>query len=1310
MKIYLIFCIILEIKNSCNNFDDYYKCTNEYPNEYPEEWDENCFQTPPKNDTLGNYRNSYQDMHYLVGYAQLKYSKDKNICMINFITKVNKKLGVEGINYKILFKFGNKEQENKTFILTSENSYPNGISLSARIIDINNNNEIAKLELENVYFIWDNINIKQDNKYEKGQKGVIVELFGWPYDDISEECEFLSVAGYLGVKISPPNEAILTYDIVENGELNPWWYFSQPVSYRFESRLGNKIQLKKMINKCRSFGIRIYSQIVINHMVGNGNDMYNSHLNRDCSTYGPKTGSAGSPFWTTKGRNENNSYTNQIPVLEFPAVPYFVSDFHCQKEINSYSDTNLLNSGWIGGVLVDLNTEKDYVQQRIADFITEIISIGISGIIINNSKHISPNNFLHIFKKLKENLGGEEFPDDFISILELTIGGEKRILICSNGDYSFSDKFVEELQNEGFSNNDINKIKISNDDYRYYLPICDEVWKIEQKRYVINFENQNIQKPESTNDYSYIFNKNINAHKNEYISHMKDTDIDWSIKFIFSSYSLIDGATGFPDGKSDCSLCNTEECKNSCSKSIPYQKAYEPLSTGYDSGNSTNWTEGVYTRVHRDIEIINSMREWMGFNPLTEEELYGNERKKSLEIPNTEIINTSQFSEEFNNSENMQNDTKNKDCDIQDYLRNICNLKNENNNLDTNEILKNIENQIINGSINDILENILNIEKKDLIIKENNTLVEITSSYNQNNKQYNNISTMDLGVCENILKEKYNITSSESLIILKVELFQQGFYIPIIEYQLFHPITKEKLNLDYCNNTTIDLYIPVQINEENLIKHNSSSEYYNDKCYPSTSTNGTDITLEDRKNEFINNNMSLCEKNCEYNGYDIKNKKAICKCGIKSVFSYIKNIEDIDGDILLSKFKDLKNEINLEVLKCFNTLFTKEGLSYNIGNYIILFIILYYIISINFFIVKGFYYFKKEINKMLSIKINKMTHNNDNINNNSNNLNLDEINIYDAFIPDLEKNSNNKKNPPKKIIKINKIINLKKELVINNSNSNSSNKNIYSKNNKKDFLSDKKEENNYSLFSSIKEKKIFQLNKIIFEDYNDYELNSLSYEKALEYDKRTYFQYYISLLKTKHLLIFTFFNCNDYNSKTIKICLFFFSFALYYTINTLFFTESKIHKIYENEGEYKLIYRLPQILFSTIISSIFTLIVKYLSLSQRNILEIKTEKNIQNLKRKIPTIFNCITIKFTFFFEISLLFLIMFWYYLSCFCAVYKNSQIFLIKDTIICFMLSLLKSLFINLLPGIFRIPSLRNKKNNRIRMYKFSRFLELL
>ena len=77
-----------------------------------------------------------------------------------------------------------------------------------------------------------------------------------------------------------------------------------------------------------------------------------------------------------------------------------------------------------------------------------------------------------------------------------------------------------------------------------------------------------------------------------------------------------------------------------------------------------------------------------------------------------------------------------------------------------------------------------------------------------------------------------------------------------------------------------------------------------------------------------------------------------------------------------------------------------------------------------------------------------------------------------------------------------------------------------------------------------------KINTII--KYNDFELNNLTYEEALKIDKRNYYQYYISLIKSKHDIIFTFFTKNDFNSTIIKISLLLLSFSLYFTINGLF--------------------------------------------------------------------------------------------------------------------------------------------------------------
>ena len=72
---------------------------------------------------------------------------------------------------------------------------------------------------------------------------------------------------------------------------------------------------------------------------------------------------------------------------------------------------------------------------------------------------------------------------------------------------------------------------------------------------------------------------------------------------------------------------------------------------------------------------------------------------------------------------------------------------------------------------------------------------------------------------------------------------------------------------------------------------------------------------------------------------------------------------------------------------------------------------------------------------------------------------------------------------------------------------------------------------------------------------NDLEMDMLDYKKALKIDKRTYFQYYFSLLKKKHLILFAFYPNNDYNLVPLKISLFLLAFSLYFTMNGFFFSD-----------------------------------------------------------------------------------------------------------------------------------------------------------
>ena len=669
-------------------------------------------------------------------------------------------------------------------------------------------------------------------------------------------------------------------------------------------------------------------------------------------------------------------------------------------------------------------------------------------------------------------------------------------------------------------------------------------------------------------------------------------------------------------------------------------------------------------------------------------------------------------------------------CTSLEFLNKVCKINNRNNQTAQNNIANSIKNDISNHNLDPLLSDLKDGDKNDFIIEDIDIIYQITSSENQNNNEYNNISTILLGNCEKKLKTHYKIDEDETLIIFKIDIIKEGLLIPIIEYEIYHPLTLEKLDLKYCEDTKIELSIPVSIDEDNLYKYNSSNDYYNDLCYSHTTDSGTDIVIKDRQNEFINNNLSLCESNCEYKNYNTKNKKALCKCNPKNVIHSITEIKNAK-DKLLTAFTDLKNAINLKVMKCYKKLFSKEGLIKNVGSYIILSIIFIYNISVILFIIKGYDFIYKTISKIVK---DKLIYKENKKNNKDNKNKKEKRNIYkkekrksikiSKKDNKIWKRKSIKRNEEKKNTSRNSAIIIKGKMK-NSKINNPSKKRKKNRKNNAFIMSDNDLINykcNTKLELKLSDKRIISYkrksckeyfpkekkNEKKILNYNDFEMNSLPYEEAIIIDKRSYFQYYISLLKQKHLLIFSFYTYDDYNSKIIKIFLFFFSFALSYTINAFFFNYTTMHKIYEDEGVFNFLFQLPQIIYSSIISSSINIIIKALSLSQKNIIKLKKEEH--NIRKQAFDILKCLKLKFVVFFILSFIFLLFFWYYLSCFCAVYINTQKCLIENTLISFLLSLIYPIFINLLPGFFRIPSLNSKNKKQKCLYNFSQIIQLI
>ena len=542
----------------------------------------------------------------------------------------------------------------------------------------------------------------------------------------------------------------------------------------------------------------------------------------------------------------------------------------------------------------------------------------------------------------------------------------------------------------------------------------------------------------------------------------------------------------------------------------------------------------------------------------------------------------------------------------------------------------------------------VNNKNIDLEIDCKHFLLSLTTTFNQKKNliQNENKTIINLEQCEQRLKSKNILPGNNSLYLIKLDLGENGMKIPKVEYEAFYQTDTEEfiqINLEECENTNINIYYPVKLNKDvNIDQYNKSSDYYNNICSKTKSNKGTDISLTDRKNIFINNNMTLCEEDCDLVEYNYNTSKAKCSCFTKVKLPLIEDIK-FNKEILFKSFIDINNIANIKFMKCVNEVFKIKNLIKNYGFFIFIFFIIFHFCTLILFYFKFYSILINEIKLLFEAKIN---HNNKKYKN--------IIKTQPIYPP-----RNRKKN---KFIKKIEELNF---------------------------------DNNYKTYKEIME-------------LNESELNSLNYKKAIIYDKRTFVEYYLSLLKHNHLIFFSFYHKGkDYNSKIIKIFLFFFFFSTNLTINALFFNDDTMHKIYIDEGNFNLIYQISQIIYSFLISNVLDILIKFLSLTEESILQFKKLK-IKYLDKKFKKILSKIKIKFILFLIITFLLLLLFTYYITCFCGVYVNTQIHLIIDSIIGFGLSLIYPFVQYIISSLLRFFALRAKKKNMNCIYKISQFIQ--
>ena len=215
---------------------------------------------------------------------------------------------------------------------------------------------------------------------------------------------------------------------------------------------------------------------------------------------------------------------------------------------------------------------------------------------------------------------------------------------------------------------------------------------------------------------------------------------------------------------------------------------------------------------------------------------------------------------------------------------------------------------------------------------------------------------------------------------------------------------------------------------------------------------------------------------------------------------------------------------------------------------------------------------------------------------------------------------------------------------------------------------------------------------------SDVALNHSSFEEATKKDDRTYWKIYWSLLKMKQSFIFTFHTNNDGNLRVVKVGLFILFVSFYFAFTALFFNDKIMRNIYIYNGNTDAALHIPNIILSSLFCLISNLLIKYVSLSERTLLQIK------NKTKKKGDVEKTIKIKTVILFIISFILIGLCWYYVSAFCAIFKNSQGHYFINVLFAFVVC-------NIWPCVTTLiaPAMRRYaiKNDSSCMYKASQFV---
>jgi hypothetical protein len=210
--------------------------------------------------------------------------------------------------------------------------------------------------------------------------------------------------------------------------------------------------------------------------------------------------------------------------------------------------------------------------------------------------------------------------------------------------------------------------------------------------------------------------------------------------------------------------------------------------------------------------------------------------------------------------------------------------------------------------------------------------------------------TINLGECPHLLRLNLDIIEPEQNLLYQCIDLKIDDTTKSVSFFNSEFLDKPK-NISYCENQNITYiyskedalsYIKnskygndiLRFIEKGLDIFNAYSPIYNDPCYPLSTINKVDLTLNDRRKDMIKLGLELCKPGCSFEGFNYKELKILCFCKVNEYLN----------DSFTESFKKLGKSKNIIVFKCIKSIFNFESQKYNYISEIIIFFLIIEII------------------------------------------------------------------------------------------------------------------------------------------------------------------------------------------------------------------------------------------------------------------------------------------------------------------------------------------------------------------------------